>query len=180
MKRIVLAAGLISLLIGVTMISISSIRVPDPLHTSNSVYNGIINNDTRAAMLLKDVQKGKNISLSVTPQNTANIINIKIINSKETVLFDLNSSQPLFTTITPPISGNYSAVLTNLKNEDTYARSIFASSILFDSNNKPKIETHTILIGVIILLIGIVICIIWLLMELFDRLKERTRYKQLS
>ena len=112
--------------------------------------------------------------------NTANIINIKIINSKGTVLFDLNSSQPLFTTITPPISGNYSAVLTNLKNEDTYARSIFASSVLFDSNNKPKIETNTILIGVIILLIGIVICIIWLLMELFDRLKERTRYKQLS
>jgi hypothetical protein len=179
-KRIVLAAGLISLLIGVTIISISSIRVPDPLHTSSSVYNGKINNDTRAVMLLKDIQKGKNISLSVTPQNTVNVFNIKIINSKGTVLFDLNSSQPLFTTITPPISGNYSAVLTNLKNEDTYTQSIFASSVLFDSNKNPKIEINTILIGVIILLIGIVICIIWILLEFFERLKERTRYRQLS
>jgi len=86
----------------------------------------------------------------------------------------------LFTTITPPISGNYSAVLTNLKNEDTYAQSIFASSVLFDSNKIPKIEINIILIGVIILLIGIVICIIWILLEFFERLKERTRYKQLS
>jgi hypothetical protein len=35
------------------------------------------------------------------------------------------------------------------------------------------------LIGVIILLIGIVICIIWILLEFFERLKERTGYKQL-
>ncbi|MDW0169844.1 MAG: hypothetical protein QOK79_09920, partial [Nitrososphaeraceae archaeon] len=68
----------------------------------------------------------------------------------------------------------------NLKNEDIYTQSIFASSFLFDSNKNPKIEINTILIGVIILLIGIVICIIWILLEFFERLKERTRYKQLS
>jgi len=162
------------------MISISSIRVPDPLHTSNSAYSGIINNNTTIAMLLKDVQKGKNISLSVTPQNTVNTLNIKIINSKGTVLFDLNSSRPLFTTIIPPISGNYSALLTNLNKESIYAQSIFASSVLFDSNNNLRIEINVIFIGVIILLIGIIICIIWVIMQLFDRLKERTSYKQLS
>ena len=180
MKRIVLAAGLISILIGVTIISISSIRVPDPLHTSSSVYNGKINNDTRAVMVLKDIQKGKNISLSVTPQNTVNVFNIKIINSKGTVLFDLNSSQPLFTTITPPISGNYSAVLTNINEKDIYTNSIFGSAILFDSNRNLKIEIHTILIGVIILLIGIATCIYWIISESFKRLKRRTRYKQVT
>jgi hypothetical protein len=180
MKWNVLAIGLISLLVGVTIISISSIRVPDPLHSTSTVFNGKISNESYAILSLEDVQKGRNISLSITPHNSLELLNIRILNPKGTLLFDHNSSQPFFTTIVPPISGNYSAVLTNINKKDTYTNSIFGSAILFDSNRNPKIEIHTILIGVIILLIGIAACIYWIISESFKRLKRRTRYKQVS
>jgi hypothetical protein len=86
----------------------------------------------------------------------------------------------LFTTITPTISGNYTAVLTNLRNEEIYTKSMFGSSILFDSNRNPKIEIQAIFLGVIIFLIGIGICILWIFLEFFERLRLRTRYKQAS
>jgi hypothetical protein len=86
----------------------------------------------------------------------------------------------LFTTITPTISGNYTAVLTNLKNEEIYTESMFGSSILFDSNRNPRMEIQAIFIGVIIFLIGIGICILWIILEFFERLRLRTRYKQAS
>jgi hypothetical protein len=129
---------------------------------------------------LKDVQKGKNISISVTPQNSLDLLNVRILNPKGTLLLDVNSSQPLFTTITPTISGNYTAVLTNLKNVEIYTESMFGSSILFDSNRNPRMEIQAIFIGVIILLIGIGICILWIILEFFERLRLRTRYKQAS
>jgi hypothetical protein len=78
------------------------------------------------------------------------------------------------------MSGNYSAVLTNIYKRDIYTNSMFGSSILFDSNKNPKIEIHTILIGVIILIIGIATCIYWIISESFKSLKRRTRYKQVS
>jgi len=78
------------------------------------------------------------------------------------------------------MSGNYSAVLTNINKKDIYTNSIFGSAILFDSNKNLKIEIHTILIGVIILLIGIATCIYWIISESFKRLKRKTRYKQVS
>ena len=180
MKRIILSVGLVFVLIGVTVIAVSSIRAPDPLHSTSAFFNGVINNDSRTILLLKDVQKGKNISLSVKPQSSFDFLNVRIINPKGTILLNLNSSQPVFTTITPTISGNYSAVLSNLKNVDTYTDSMFASAILFESNGQPKIENYTILIGVIILLIGIATSIIWITLKFFDILKKRTRYKQLS
>ena len=61
MKWNVLTIGLISLLIGVTIISISSIRVPDPLHSTSTLFNGKISNESYAILSLEDVQKGKNI-----------------------------------------------------------------------------------------------------------------------
>ena len=180
MRRIVLAVGLVSLLIGVTIISISSIHVPDPLHSTSTVFKGKISNESNTVLSLKDVQKGKNISLSLAPQNSLDLLNVRILNPKGTLLFDQNSSQPLFITIIPPISGNYSAVLTNINNEDIYTNTMFGSSVLFDSNGSPKIEIHTILIGVIILLIGIGTCIFWIILEFFERLTIRARYKQAS
>ena len=180
MKRIVLALGLITLLIGVTIISISSIRVPDPLHSTSTVFKGKISNESKPILVLEDVQKGKNISLSITLQNSLDLLNVRILNPKGTLLIDQNSSQSFFTTIMPTISGNYSAVLTNLKNEDIYTNSMFASSVLFDNNKNPKIEIYTILVGVIILLIGIATCIFWIILEFFERLRMRTRYKQVS
>jgi hypothetical protein len=36
------------------------------------------------------------------------------------------------------------------------------------------------LVGVIILLIGIATCIFWIILEFFERLRMRTRYKQVS
>lgn len=180
MRRIVLAIGLITLFIGVTIISISSIHVPDPLHSTSTVFKGKISNESETILVLKDVQKGKNISLSMTPQNSLDLLNVRILNPKGTLLIDQNSSQAFFTTINPTISGNYSAVLTNLKNEDIYTNSMFGSSVLFDSNKNPKIEIYTILVGVIILLIGIATCIFWIILEFFERLRIRTRYKQVS
>jgi hypothetical protein len=180
MKWNVLAVGLISLLIGVTIISISSIRVPDPLHSTSTMFKGKISNESQTILSLKDVQKGKNISLSITPQNSLDLLNVRILNPKGTLLFDQNSSQPFFTTIVPPMSGNYSAVLTNINEKEIYTNSIFGNSILFDSNKNLKIEIHTILIGVIILLIGVATCIYWILLESFKRLKIRTRYKHVS
>ena len=155
-------------------------QVPDPLHSTSTVFEGKITNESNSILSLKDVQKGKNISISVTLQNSLDLLNVRILNPKGTLLLDVNSSQPLFTTIVPTISGNYTAVLTNLKNEEIYTESMFGSSILFDSNRNPKIEIHTILIGVIILLIGIATCIYWIISESFKRLKRRTRYKQVS
>jgi hypothetical protein len=114
MSRIILAIALISILIGVTIISISSIRVPDPLHSTSTVFKGKITKDTNSIMSLKDVQKGKNISISVTPQSSLDLANVRIINPKGTLLFNVNSSQPLFATINPTISGNYTAVLTQI------------------------------------------------------------------
>jgi hypothetical protein len=155
-------------------------QVPDPLHSTSTVFEGKITNESNSILSLKDVQKGKNISISVTPQNSLDLLNVRILNPKGTLLLDVNSSQPLFTTVTPTISGNYTAVLTNLKNEDIYTESIFGSSILFDSNRNPKIEIQVIFIGVIIFLIGIGICILWIILEFFERLRLRTRYKQTS
>jgi hypothetical protein len=171
---------LICLFIAVTIISVTSIQVPDPLHSTSTVFEGKITNESNSILSLKDVQKGKNISISVTPQNSLDLLNVRILNPKGTLLLDVNSSQPLFTTVTPTISGNYTAVLTNLKNEDIYTESIFGSSILFDSNRNPKIEIQVIFIGVIIFLIGIGICILWIILEFFERLRLRTRYKQTS
>ena len=180
MKWNVLTLGLMSLLIGVTIISISSIRVPDPLHSTSTVFNGKISNESHAILSLSDIQKGKNISLSITPANSLNLLNIRILNPKGTLIFDQNSSQPFFTTIVAPISGNYSAVLSNMNKKEIYTNSMFGSSILFDSNGNPKIEIQTILIGVIIMLIGIGACIYWVIFESFKRLKRRTGYKNLT
>ncbi len=155
-------------------------QVPDPLHSTSTVFEGKITNESNSIMSLKDVQKGKNISISVTPQNSLDLLNVRILNPKGTLLLDVNSSQPLFTTIIPTISGNYTAVLTNLKNEEIYTESMFGSSILFDSNRNPKIEIQVIFLGVIIFLIGIGICILWIILEFFERLRLRTRYKPAS
>jgi hypothetical protein len=171
---------LICLFIAVTIISVTSIQVPDPLHSTSTVFEGKITNESNSILSLKDVQKGKNISISVTPQNSLDILNVRILNPKGTLLLDVNSSQPMFTTITPTISGNYTAVLTNLKNEEIYTKSMFGSSVLFDSNRNPKIEIQVIFLGVIIFLIGIGICILWIILEFFERLRLRTRYKQAS
>jgi hypothetical protein len=171
---------LICLFIAVTIISITSIQVPDPLHSTSTVFEGKITNESNSILSLKDVQKGKNISISVTPQNSLDLLNVMILNPKGTLLLDVNSSQPLFTTITPTISGNYTAVLTNLKNEEIYTESMFGSSILFDSNRNPKMEIQAIFIGVTIFVIGIGICILWIILEFLERLRLRTRYKQAS
>jgi hypothetical protein len=178
MSRIILAIALISILIGVTIISISSLNVPDPLHSTSTVHKGKITKDSNSIMSLKDVQKGKNISISVTPQSSLDLANVRIINPKGTLLFNVNSSQPLFATINPTISGNYTAVLTNLKNTDIYTESMFGSAILFDSNKSPKVEIEVIFIGVIVLLIGIGALILWIILEFFERLRLRTRYRQ--
>lgn len=171
---------MICLFIAVTIISVTSMQVPDPLHSTSTVFEGKIANESNSILSLKDVQKGKNISISVTPQNSLDLLNVRILNPKGTLLLDVNSSQPLFTTIIPTISGNYTAVLTNLKNEEIYTKSMFGSSILFDSNRNPKIEIQVIFLGVVILLIGIGICILWIILEFFERLRLRTRYKQVS
>ncbi|MGE5821555.1 MAG: hypothetical protein ACM31M_03100 [Nitrososphaerota archaeon] len=171
---------MICLFIAVTIISVTSIQVPDPLHSTSTVFEGKITNESNSILSLKDVQKGKNISISVTPQNSLDILNVRILNPKGTLLLDVNSSQPMFTTITPTISGNYTAVLTNLRNEEIYTKSMFGSSVLFDSNRNPKIEIQVIFLGVIIFLIGIGICILWIILEFFERLRLRTRYKQAS
>jgi hypothetical protein len=142
------------------------------------VYKGKITKDSNSIMSLKDVQKGKNISISVTPQSSLDLANVRIINPKGTLLFNVNSSQPLFATINPTISGNYTAVLTNLKNTDIYTESMFGSAILFDSNKSPKVEIEVIFIGVIVLLIGIGALILWIILEFFERLRLRTRYRQ--
>lgn len=155
-------------------------QVPDPLHSTSTVFEGKITNESNSILSLKDVQKGKNISISVTPQNSLDLLNVRILNPKGTLLLDVNSSQPLFTTITPTISGNYTAVLTNLKNEEIYTETMFGSSVLFDSNRNPKIEIQVIFLGVIIFLIGIGICILWIILEFFERLRLRTRYKHAS
>jgi hypothetical protein len=155
-------------------------QVPDPFHSTITVFEGKIANESNSILSLKDVQKGKNISISVTPQNSLDLLNVRILNPKGTLLLDVNSSQPLFTTITPTISGNYTAILTSLKNEEIHTQSMFGSSILFDSNRNPKIEIQMIFLGVIILLIGIGICIFWIILEFFERLRLRTRYKQAS
>ena len=153
-------------------------QVPDPLHSTSTVFEGKLTNESNSILSLKDVQKGKNISISVTPQNSLDLLNVRILNPKGTLLLDVNSSQPLFTTITPTISGNYTAVLTNLKNEEIYTESMFGSSILFDSNGNPKIEIQVIFMGVIIFLIGIGVCVLWIILEFIERLRLRTRYKQ--
>lgn len=180
MKWNVLTLGVMSLLIGVAIISISSIRVPDPFHSTSTVFNGKISNESHAILSLSDVQKGKNLSLSIIPGNSLNVLNIRILNPKGTLIFDQNFSRPFFTTIVAPISGNYSAVLTNINKTEIYTKSMFGSSILFDSNRNPKIEIQTILIGVIIMLIGIAACIYWIIFESFKRLKRRAGYKNLT
>jgi len=180
MKWNVLTLGLMVLLIGVTIISISSIRVPDPFHSTSTVFNGKISNESHTILSLSDVQKGKNISLSIIPGNSLNVLNIRILNPKGTLIFDQNFSRPFFTTIVAPISGNYSAVLANINRTAIYTKSMFGSSILFDSNRNPKIEIQTILIGVIIMLIGIAACIYWIIFESFKRLKRRAGYKNLT
>lgn len=170
--------GVISLFIGVTIIAVSSIQVPDPLHSTSTLFDGRITGEGNSVLFLKDVQKGKNISISVVPQNSLDLLNVRILNPKGTLLLDVNASQSFFTTLTPTISGNYTAVLTNIKNGDIYVDSMFGNSILFDSNRNPKMEIQAIYIGVVVFLIGIGTCILWIILEFFERLRIRTRYKQ--
>ena len=53
--------------------------MPDPLHSTSTMFKGKIDNKSRTILVLNDVQKGKNISLSVIPYNSFDLINIKII-----------------------------------------------------------------------------------------------------
>lgn len=178
MRKIILAMGFVCLFIGVTIFSVSSIQVPDPLHSTSTLFNGKITSEGNSILFLKDVQKGKNISISVAPQNSLDVLNVRILNPKGTLLLDTNASQSFFTTLIPTISGNYTAVLTNLRAGDIYVDTMFGSSILFDSNKNPKVEIEAIFIGVIVLLIGIGALILWIILEFFERLRLRTRYKQ--
>lgn len=178
MRKIILAMGFVCLFIGVTIFSVSSIQVPDPLHSTSTLFNGKITSEGNSILFLKDVQKGKNISISVAPQNSLDVLNVRILNPKGTLLLDTNASQSFFTTLIPTISGNYTAVLTNLRAGDIYVETMFGSSILFDSNKNPKVEIEAIFIGVIVLLIGIGALILWIILEFFERLRLRTRYKQ--
>ena len=178
MRKIILAIALISILTGVTIISISSIKVPDPLHSTSTMFKGKIAKEGSSIIFLKDVQKGKNISIALTPQSSLDLTNVRIINPKGTLLFNVNSSQSLFATINPTISGNYMAVLTNLKNADIYTESMFGNTILFESNKSPKVEIEAIFIGVIVLLIGIGALLLWIILEFFERWRLKTRYRQ--
>src|SRR5687767_3087041 len=162
--------GFVCLFIGVTIFSVSSIQVPDPLHSTSTLFNGKITSEGNSILFLKDVQKGKNISISVAPQNSLDVLNVRILNPKGTLLLDTNASQSFFTTLIPTISGNYTAVLTNLRAGDIYVDTMFGSSILFDSNKNPKVEIEAIFIGVIVLLIGIGALILWIILEFFERL----------
>jgi hypothetical protein len=177
-RKIILAIGFVCLFIGVTIFSVSSIQVPDPLHSTSTLFNGKITSEGNSILFLKDVQKGKNISISVVPQNSLDVLNVRILNPKGTLLLDANVSKSFFTTFIPTISGNYTAVLTNLRAGEIYVDTMFGSSILFDSNKNPKVEIGAIFIGVIVLLIGIGALILWIILEFFDRLRLRTRYKQ--
>jgi hypothetical protein len=177
-RKIILAIGFVCLFIGVTIFSVSSIQVPDPLHSTSTLFNGKITSEGNSILFLKDVQKGKNISISVVPQNSLDVLNVRILNPKGTLLLDANASKSFFTTLIPTISGNYTAVLTNLRAGEIYVDTMFGSSILFDSNKNPKVEIGAIFIGVIVLLIGSGALILWIILEFFDRLRLRTRYKQ--
>ena len=140
---------------GIIILAVSSIFVPDPLHTVNARYNGKISQNQHGDITLMDVQKRKNISLFVLNEPIDIPLNAKIINPRNNLVINQNFSNKFYTNFVPTVDGNYTATITNLNKTSTSIDVLFASSVLFYKNGDPKFfEIYLIMIGVIMLVAG--------------------------
>lgn len=156
------------------MIIVSSISVPDPLHTVNSRYDGKLGEKQQATIYLTNVQKRKNISLYVSHDPVQALLNARVTNPRDLVVINHNFSNNYYTTFNPTIDGNYSASVTNIDKNTASVNALFGSSALFYENGSPKIfERYLIMLGVILLISGTAVTSLGGIFEIVKRYKTR-------
>lgn len=174
LNNILLVIGLVMFFSGIIILAISSIFVPDPLHTVNAGYNGKISQNQHSNIILMDVQKRKNISLYISNEPGDSVLNAKIINPRNILVTDQNFSNKFYTNFIPTVDGNYTAIITNLDRTSTSIDVLFASSVLFYNNGNPKIfEIYLIMIGVIMFVAGMGTAVVGSIMGLLRKYKSK-------
>jgi hypothetical protein len=169
-----LRTGLVIFFLGIIIIVVSSISVPDPLHTVNSRFDGILGKNQHATIYLTDVHKRKNMSLYVSHDPVQTILNARITNPRDVVVINHKFSDTYYTTFIPTIEGNYSASITNVDKNPASVNMQFGSSTLFYENGSPKVfERYFIMTGVISLISGAVVTIFAGIFEIVKRYKSR-------
>jgi len=162
------------LFVGIIVIFVSSISVPDPLHTVNSRYDGKLVENQHATIYLTDVQKRKNISLYVSHDPVQTLLNARVSNPRDVVVINHNFSDNYYTTFNPTIDGNYSASITNVDKKTAKVDLLFGSSALFYENGTPKVfERYFIMLGVIMLISGTATVTLAGIFEIVKRYKSR-------
>jgi hypothetical protein len=172
LKHFPIVVGLIILFVGLLIVFVSSIFVPDPLHTVNVQYKGMLPQNREATIHLSDVQRRKNISLYVSSDPNDIILNAKVLNPRANLIVDQNFSNRYHSALTPMLDGNYTVSIRNLDKEFSNVDIFFASSVLFHPNGAPKFfEIYMIMIGVIMFVMGTVTAIAVGIFELLKKYK---------
>lgn len=176
MKRFALTVSLITIFIGLLIVSVSSFSIPDPLHTVNIQFKGTLHEKDETTIYLSDVQRRKNISLYTVSDPEDTILNAKILNPRANLIIDQNLSNKHKIDIVPTLDGNYTASVQNLNKDFSNIDIFFASSVLFHPNGTPKyFEINTIKSGVILFILGSLTATFAVVIELVRKYK-RTQY----
>ena len=174
LKRFPFVVSLIVIFIGLLIVFVSSVFVPDPLHAVNVRYKGTLFQNDEATIQLSDVQRRKNISLYISSEPDSIVLNARVLNPRANLIADQNFSNKYHLDITPTLDGNYTASIRNVNKEFSNVDIFFASSVLFYPNGTPKLfEINMIKIGVILFILGLVTATIACIFELLRKYKRR-------
>jgi hypothetical protein len=176
LKHFPLIVSLVFIFIGLLIVFVSSVFVPDPLHAVNVQYKGTLFQNDEASIHLTDVQRRKNISLYISSDPENIVLNARVLNPRSNLIVDQNFSNKYGIEIAPTLDGNYTASIRNPNKEFSNVNIFFASSVLFFPNGTPKFfEINMIKIGVILFILGIVTATIACIFELL-RIYKRRQY----
>jgi hypothetical protein len=174
LKRFPFVVSLIVIFIGLLIVFVSSVFVPDPLHAVNVQYKGTLYQNDEATIHLSDVQRRKNISLSISSEPENIVLNVRVLNPRANLIVDQNFSNKYHLDITPTLDGNYTASIRNLNKKFSNVDTFFASSGLFYPNGTPKFfEINMIKIGVILFILGTITATFACIFELLRKYKKK-------
>jgi uncharacterized membrane protein len=174
LKHFSFVVSLAVISIGLLIVFVSSIFVPDPLHAVNAQYKGTVFQNDEATIHLTDVQRRKNISLYISSDPDDIVLNAKVLNPRANLIVDQNFSNKYSIDITPTLDGNYTASIRNPNKEFSNVDIFFASSVLVFPNGTPKFfEINMIKIGVILFVLGPVTATVAGFFELLKKYKKK-------
>jgi hypothetical protein len=157
LKHFPFIVGLVFIFIGLLIVFVLSVFVPDPLHAVNVQYKGTLFQNDEASIHLTDVQRRKNISLYISSDPENIVLNARVLNPRSNLIVDQNFSNKYGIEIAPTL-------------DDIF----FASSVLFFPNGSPKFfEINMIKIGVILFILGTVTATVAGIFELLKKYKKK-------